>query len=274
MDMITKNERALLYLISQTMCLTRMKLVKIMFLASKERNLYDFVPYQYGPFSFQLYQDMRHLEREGYLSQTEEEVKFTNREFTKPDPFVRTSIDSCISRFGNYPEKDLVDYVYQTYPEMTIFSTIKRLKTYDRDETGIVTIGYEGRNIDKFLSFLIEKKVGKLIDVRKNPFSMKYGYSKNQLAGALDKLGISYLHIPDLGIDSSKRQNLTDKGYADLFRSYARELEGKEALLDNIRLLAQTEKVALMCFEAKASDCHRGVIAQRFRSEGLNVIDL
>lgn len=272
--MITKNERALLYLISQTMCLTRMKLVKIMFLASKEQNLYDFVPYQYGPFSFQLYRDLRHLEREGYLTQTDEDVKFTNREFTKPDLFIRNTIDYHISQFGDYQEKDLVDYVYRTYPEMTIFSTIKRLKNYYRDETGMVTIGYEGRNIDRFLMLLVENKVGKLIDVRKNPVSMKYGYSKNQLSGALDKLGISYLHTPDLGIDSEKRQNLSYKGYADLFRNYARDLEGKEALLDNIRLLAQTEKVALMCFEAQASDCHRGVIAQRFRMEGLNVIDL
>ena len=41
-----------------------------------------------------------------------------------------------------------------------------------------MTIGYKGRNIDKFLSILIENKIGKLIDVRKNPFSMKYGYRK------------------------------------------------------------------------------------------------
>ena len=58
-----------------------------MFIASKERSLYDFVPYQYGPFSFQLYQDMRHLEREGYLTQTEDDVHFVERVFPKPDPY-------------------------------------------------------------------------------------------------------------------------------------------------------------------------------------------
>ena len=46
MDMITKNERAFLYLLSQTKSLTKMTMVKLMFLASKERSLYDFVPYQ------------------------------------------------------------------------------------------------------------------------------------------------------------------------------------------------------------------------------------
>lgn len=272
--MITKNERALLFLLSQTKSLTRMQLVKLMFLAGKERSLYDFVPYQYGPFSFQLYQDMRHLEREGYLTQTEDDVHFVEKVFPKPDPWIQTGITSVINQFGGSREKDLVDYVYRQYPEMTIFSKIKQLKTYYRNESGIVTIGYEGRNIDKFLSILVENKVGKLIDVRKNPFSMKYGYSKNQLMSALEKLGISYLHLPELGIDSDQRQNLTGKGFAELFRRYAQELGAKEDLLDSIKSLAQKEKVALMCFEANVADCHRGVIAKRFRDEGLDVVDL
>jgi len=272
--MITKNERALLYLLSETRHLTRMQLVKLMFLVSKERSLYDFVPYQYGPFSFQLYQNMRHLEREGYLTQTDDYVHFTGRVFPKPYPYIQDTITSVINQFGGFHEKDLVDYVYRQYPEMTIFSKIKQLKNYYRNETGITTIGYEGRNIDNFLSILVENKVGKLIDVRKNPFSMKYGYSKNQLAGALEKLGISYLHLPELGIESDQRQNLSEKGFADLFRQYAQELGVREELLDTIKSLALKEKVALMCFEAQATDCHRGVIASRFRDEGLDVTDL
>lgn len=274
MDMITKNERALLFLLSQARSLTRMQLVKLMFLSSKERSLYDFVPYQYGPFSFQLYQDMRHLEREGYLTQTEDDVHFVERVFPKPDPWIQAGITSVINQFGGFREKDLVDYVYRQYPETTIFSKIKQLKTYYRNESGIVTIGYEGRNIDKFLSILVDNKVGKLIDVRKNPFSMKYGYSKNQLMSALEKLGITYLHLPELGIESDQRQNLTEKGFAELFRRYSEELGTKEDFLDTIKSLAQKEKVALMCFEAKATDCHRGRIAQRFRDEGLVVVDL
>ena len=155
-----------------------------------------------------------------------------------------------------------------------MFSKIKRLKDYYRNETGIVTIGYEGRNIDKFLSLLVERKVGKLIDVRRNPFSMKYGYSKNQLSSALDKLGISYIHVPELGIDNSLRQNLSKEGYIDLFKRYALELGEREDILNSIKSMAAKERVALMCFEALPSDCHRGVIAQRFRDVGVEVVDL
>jgi len=137
------------------------------------------------------------------------------------------------------------------------------------DETGIVTIGYEGRNLDQFLSILVENNVRKLIDVRKNAFSRKSGYSKNPLKSALEKQGISYLHLPDLGIESAQRQNLTKEGFSELFRRYAEELGTNEDLLNRIKVLAQKERVALMCFEARETDCHRGIIAKRFREEGL-----
>jgi uncharacterized protein (DUF488 family) len=272
--MIKKNERALLYLLSKTKSLKRLQFVKLMFLASKERSLYDFVPYQFGPFSFQLYQDMRHLERDGNLTQTGDYVHFVEKAFPKPDPYIQSVITTVISQFCSLSERDLVDYVYHKYPEMTIFSKIKQMKDYSRDETGIVTIGYEGKNIDKFLALLVENKIEKLIDVRKNAFSMKYGYSKNQLESALEKLGIKYLHLPELGIESDKRQNLSKEGFAELFQHYAIELAEKQDLLDIIKSLAQKEKVALMCFEAKEADCHRGVIARRFRDEGIDVVAL
>ncbi|MCX5840110.1 MAG: DUF488 domain-containing protein, partial [Deltaproteobacteria bacterium] len=80
--------------------------------------------------------------------------------------------------------------------------------------------------------------------------------------------------MPELGIESAQHQNLTKEGFSELFRCYGSELGTKEDLLDAIKLLAQKEKVALMCFEAQATDCHRGVIAQRFRDEGLDVTDL
>ncbi|MEI7856016.1 MAG: DUF488 domain-containing protein [Methanomicrobiales archaeon] len=141
-------------------------------------------------------------------------------------------------------------------------------------ETGIATIGYEGRNLDQFLSILVENNVGKLIDVRKNAFSRKSGFSMNPLKNALEKKGISYLHMPELGIESAQRQDLTKEGFSELFRRYAEELGTKEDLLDTIRSLALKEKVALMCFEERETDCHRGMIARRFRNEGLDVVVL
>jgi len=143
-----------------------------------------------------------------------------------------------------------------------------------QNTNGIVTIGYEGRNIDQFIKILVENGVGKLIDVRKNAFSMKSGFSKNSLKSSLEKCGISYLHLSELGIDSNRRKNLTKDGINKLFKRYALELDAKEDNINIITVLAQKERVALMCFEARESDCHRGVIAKRFRDDGLNVIAL
>ena len=59
------------------------------------------------------------------------------------------------------------------------------------------------------------------------------------------------------------------EGFSELFRRYAEELGTNEDLLNRIKVLAQKERVALMCFEARETDCHRGIIAKRFREEGL-----
>jgi uncharacterized protein (DUF488 family) len=151
---------------------------------------------------------------------------------------------------------------------------ISHLDSQVQDETGIITLGYEGRKIDQFLDILQGNNISTLIDVRNNPFSMKPGFSKNQLATELKTIGVTYLHLPELGIESHRRKNLTKDGLHSLFQSYERELDSKENYLIRIKELAQKEKVALMCFEARETDCHRGVIARRFRDEGLPVLAL
>ena len=85
----------------------------------------------------------------------------------------------------------------------------------------LFTIGYEGLSIDAYLNRLITNQVAMLVDVRKNPISMKYGFSKMQLVNATAKAGISYIHIPDLGIPSRLRQNLKSvSAYQELFEYY------------------------------------------------------
>ncbi|MCS2389053.1 DUF488 domain-containing protein [Bacteroides thetaiotaomicron] len=60
-----------------------------------------------------------------------------------------------------------------------------------------------------------------LCDVRKNAYSQKYGFSKGQLEKACTGVGIKYIHIPQLGIESEQRQDLkSQKDYEILFESY------------------------------------------------------
>ena len=50
---------------------------------------------------------------------------------------------------------------------------------------------------------------------------MKYGFSKKQLKTACNGVGIEYIHIPEVGIESDKRQELnTQADYDKLFKLY------------------------------------------------------
>ena len=50
------------------------------------------------------------------------------------------------------------------------------MKTYD-----LFTIGYEGRNIEEFISHLKDFNIPRLIDVRKIPLSRKKGFNKKAM---------------------------------------------------------------------------------------------
>ena len=63
-----------------------------------------------------------------------------------------------------------------------------------------------------------------LCDVRRNPLSRKYGFSKSTLSKACGNVGIRYEHLPELGIASEQRQELTTQAdYDALFEVYERK---------------------------------------------------
>ena len=101
-------------------------------------------------------------------------------------------------------------------------------------------------------------------DVRKNAFSQKYGFSKSQLKTACEGVGIRYIHIPQLGIDSELRQELkTQDDYDRLFDQYeATTLKNNlEALLYLKSILESEKRVAVTCFEKNPAQCHRSRVA-------------
>ena len=94
-------------------------------------------------------------------------------------------------------------------------------KTRSNADEALFTIGYEKRSVDEYISLLLANDVALVIDVRKNPLSRKKGFSKKALANSLSHVGISYRHMPELGIDSSLRKNLKDRDdYDQLFVHY------------------------------------------------------
>ncbi len=258
--------------------LLRRDFQKYLFLFTHEfekRPSFDFVPYKYGCFSFQSYADKRRLIEISALSVSEDWVlgeKLRNRELFDDDIF-----DRFYKRYSDIKGDDLVKYVYRRYPYYAINSEIaSRLMnanelasiTASRPKNSgacFFTIGYEGSSFEGYINRLIRNNVKTLVDVRRNPLSRKYGFSKKTLSETVTKLGIEYIHIPELGIASEKRQELNAQADYDLlFTSYEKnELKRNKTALNRLHELTKDRKrIAITCFEASVCMCHRGRIAK------------
>jgi uncharacterized protein (DUF488 family) len=105
-----------------------------------------------------------------------------------------------------------------------------------------------------------------LVDVRNNPLSMKYGFSKSQLKKYCASLGIEYVHIPEVGIQSDQRQELnTQSDYDKLFAVYRKNNLSQTTTHRNneiLNMLKQHKRIALTCFEANICQCHRKHLAE------------
>ena len=79
----------------------------------------------------------------------------------------------------------------------------------------------------------------------------------------LPQIGIAYHHVPELGIDSRKRQSLnTIADYEHLFSSYRKTLPKHTlALTKVLDLLKKHKRVVLTCFEKEPHYCHRHCVS-------------
>lgn len=127
---------------------------------------------------------------------------------------------------------------------------------------GIVSVGYEGRNIDDFVVELQSAGVHLVADVRLNAVSRKAGFSKTRLQEALAAVGIGYRHMRSLGNAKENRQPFRDGRVGEGQRVYREALQAPdaEASLEELSELARDQVVAVLCFETDAEMCHRKVI--------------
>jgi len=267
---------------------------KLLFILSRYQGKpsYEFVPYKYGCFSFQSYADLRTMIKYNLVS---EEIngkgnisgfwikKDDDNYFdilNKADQHLITYVKN---KFSDYSTEDLIYYTYKKYPYFAINSSIaERVLSVDEYEevkkakpsktiNALYTIGYEGITQEEYLNRLIRNDIKILCDVRRNSKSMKFGFSKNQLKTACESLNIEYVHIPELGIESSKRRKLDSQcDYNALFSEYKKTLNDDnktKAINQILELLKNNNRVALTCFEANIHQCHRKHLADRIKCE-------
>lgn len=260
--------------------LEKISLQKLLMLLSKQQLKPDFhfVPYKYGCFSFLANADLSTMTK---YDQVKEDsncwVKTDNEKYLLSlKERDRQAIRYIKQQYGNKNVDELIKITYIKYPYFAVNSTIARerlskeeyQKVLDAlpksDETILYTIGYEGVSLEEYLNKLILNDIKVLCDVRKNSVSMKYGFSKSQLNNACEGVGIKYIHIPELGIDSDKRQGLnTQTDYDKLFALYRSNILPQTIVIQGelLTLLKKEKRIAFTCFEANICQCHRKHLA-------------
>lgn len=126
----------------------------------------------------------------------------------------------------------------------------------------IWTIGYEQATQANVIGALVAAGVEVLADVRALPLSRRPGFSKSSLAAAAREAGIEYRHFKPLGTPADGRAAARRHDHAALETIYAGQLELPEAIAAGAALadLAHEKRVALLCYERDATECHRTLL--------------
>lgn len=140
----------------------------------------------------------------------------------------------------------------------------------------VFTIGYEGTDIDRFVRTLTAVGIEAVADVRAVPLSRKKGFSKNSLREHLEKAGIKYLAMQELG-DPKEGRDAAKAGDYDRFRAIYSVHVDKPTSADAIEMLAaasEEQAVCLLCFERDPKTCHRLIVGERMGAFGYEMMHL
>jgi len=251
------------------------------FCQQTKKNHYDFFPHKFGPFSIMSYYDKRILINTGLLKPVDDFQLNTKHSYLKElTPTDKAALLRFKSNIGNLRGDNLIKKIYREFPQFTSRSKIAS-KHFTNEELkqrqfafvvetkpAVFSIGYEGLTIDSFLNKLIANNTTLVVDVRNNPQSMKYGFSKKSFKQYIESAGMKYIHIPELGIPSTMRKGLGESvSHKALFKAYETKLLPKQEteIKQLIDLTEQNERIALVCFEADHHFCHRHMLTEHLQ---------
>jgi uncharacterized protein (DUF488 family) len=128
----------------------------------------------------------------------------------------------------------------------------------------LFTIGYEQATPAAVIQELKDAKIELLVDTRAVAASRRPGFSKRQLAAALDENGIAYLHLQKLGTPTDGRQAARAGDRKTLWRIYDKHIKKPEPqaeLGELVELIKSGKRTALLCYCRDPKTCHRSRIA-------------
>jgi uncharacterized protein (DUF488 family) len=127
----------------------------------------------------------------------------------------------------------------------------------------LFTIGYEQARPAAVLDELRRAEIDLLVDTRAVAASRRPGFSKRQLAAALDETGISYVHLQKLGTPAQGRVAARTGDTETLWRIYDKHIrtrDAQDALAELIALIKSDKRIALLCYCRDPQACHRSRI--------------
>ncbi len=261
--------------------LDKIRLQKLLFLFTNKqvKAEYDFIPYKFGCYSYSANADMTAMVSRGFLNEDDKSFeKKDDIDYIKQlKPKDLKLLQEVKSNYGNMSAHALMKHTYINFPFYATRSEVASSILSDEEldkvtkskpkgaQTILFTIGYEGISLENYLVRLLKNDVKVLVDVRNNPLSMKYGFSKSQLKKYCASLGIEYVHIPEVGIQGDQRQELnTQSDYDRLFAVYRKTNLTQTTSQQHqiLNLLKLHKRIALTCFEANICQCHRKHLAE------------
>ena len=229
------------------------------------------------------------LRRDGYVRPEENRVELSSS--LRPQILSKTrdlntdtsaEVTQIAIRYCELPQKELLRYVYSNYPW---YASKSRLAVdFDTEqipaippEPAVFTMGYEGYSIDGFFDRILRIGVHTILDVRSNPQSRSYGFSQSTLKDIGAKLGVQYLHFPELGVSSETRKQLAGKSARrTLLENYERvTLASATQQVQEVGNLMKQFPSILLCVESDPHTCHRSRLAPAVaRCSGLKVVHI
>lgn len=141
--------------------------------------------------------------------------------------------------------------------------------------TQVYTIGYQGRTLLDVLRVIKVHSIQQVLDVRETAVSRKPGFTSTELKQALETINVAYVHLPELGCSAEVRRALwRGAPSGPVLEDYRRGLTARPQALWDLVHRTGSARSLLLCMERDPSRCHRAVLAERLRRDGLAVEDL
>jgi uncharacterized protein (DUF488 family) len=132
------------------------------------------------------------------------------------------------------------------------------------EKSVLYTIGYQGRTLGQLIGRLTRNDVRTLLDIRQSARSRRPEFNGSRIAAAVERAGITYRHVPELGSSRKLRKQLYltndfDR-FAGFYLAYVRRWRMSE-LQDLARTAQREGSVAILCYESDHEACHRSIVA-------------